>query len=178
MHVYLVTNLCLEALYLCGLVFFSADIPCHKDAWLHSETWPLMYGNVVMTLSCCCDRGESLQLIEGVSLARSCMAAVVRLLSTHALVHVWCLFAGWWFSPFFINWRDVQKKNVVNNVDRSSLRAAWHNDPYKNKHISLATRTCIVWRNMLFNQVFNENQVIVMLKSAAGGRAKLLVSAQ
>jgi len=31
-----------------------------------------------------------------------------------------------------INWRDVQIKNVVNNVDMPSLRAPWQNDPYKN----------------------------------------------
>jgi len=29
-----------------------------------------------------------------------------------------------------INWRDVQRKNVVNNVDMSSLRASWQNGPY------------------------------------------------
>jgi len=31
-----------------------------------------------------------------------------------------------------INWRDVQTKNVVNNVDMSCLRAPWQNGPYKN----------------------------------------------
>jgi len=31
-----------------------------------------------------------------------------------------------------INWRDVQIKNVVNNVDMSSLKAPWQNGPYKN----------------------------------------------
>jgi len=31
-----------------------------------------------------------------------------------------------------INWRDVQIKNVANNVDMSSLRAPWQNGPYKN----------------------------------------------
>jgi len=30
-----------------------------------------------------------------------------------------------------INWRDVQRKNVVNSVDRSSLRVPWPNVPYK-----------------------------------------------
>jgi len=38
----------------------------------------------------------------------------------------------------------------------------------------------VIWITLV-NQVFNENQVIVMLKSAAGGRAggrQLLVSAQ
>ena len=29
------------------------------------------------------------------------------------------------FNHLNINWRDVQKKNVVNNVDMSSLRAPW-----------------------------------------------------
>jgi len=33
-----------------------------------------------------------------------------------------------------INWRDVQSKNVVNNVDMSSLRAPWKNGPYKNQN--------------------------------------------
>jgi len=33
-----------------------------------------------------------------------------------------------------IHWRDVQRKNVVNNVDISSLRAPWQNGPYKIKH--------------------------------------------
>jgi len=31
-----------------------------------------------------------------------------------------------------INWRDVKKKNVVNNVAMSSLRAPWQNGTYKN----------------------------------------------
>jgi len=31
-----------------------------------------------------------------------------------------------------INWRDVQTKNVANNVDMSSLRAPWQNGPHKN----------------------------------------------
>ena len=33
-----------------------------------------------------------------------------------------------------INWRDVQRKNIVNNVDMSSLRTPWQNGPYKNQH--------------------------------------------
>ena len=32
-----------------------------------------------------------------------------------------------------INWRDVKRKNGLNNVDMSSLRALWQNDPYKKK---------------------------------------------
>ena len=31
-----------------------------------------------------------------------------------------------------INGRDVQRKNVVNNVDKSNLWAPWQNGPYKN----------------------------------------------
>ena len=34
-----------------------------------------------------------------------------------------------------INWSDVQRKDVVNNVDMSSLKAPWQYDPHKNKHI-------------------------------------------
>ena len=34
----------------------------------------------------------------------------------------------------FHNIRDVQRKNVVNNVDMSSLRAPCQHDPYKNNH--------------------------------------------
>jgi len=33
-----------------------------------------------------------------------------------------------------INWSDVQRKNVVNSVDMSSLRAPWQKGPYENKH--------------------------------------------
>ena len=32
------------------------------------------------------------------------------------------------------HWRDVQRKNVVNNLDMSSLRVPWQKSPYKNKH--------------------------------------------
>jgi len=35
---------------------------------------------------------------------------------------------------FNINCWDVQRKNVVNNVDMSSLRTLWQNGPYKNQH--------------------------------------------
>jgi len=30
-----------------------------------------------------------------------------------------------------INWRDVQRKNVVNNIDMSGWRTSWQNGPYK-----------------------------------------------
>jgi len=36
-----------------------------------------------------------------------------------------------------INWRYVQRKNVVNNVDMSSLRAPWQSGPYKNLFVSV-----------------------------------------
>jgi len=35
-------------------------------------------------------------------------------------------------SNININGGDVQRKNVVNNVDKSSLWAPWQNGPYKN----------------------------------------------
>jgi len=35
-------------------------------------------------------------------------------------------------SERFENWRDVQRNNVVNKVDTSSLWAPWQNGPYKN----------------------------------------------
>ena len=33
---------------------------------------------------------------------------------------------------YIINGRDVQRNNVVNNVDKPSLWAPWQNGPYKN----------------------------------------------
>jgi len=33
-----------------------------------------------------------------------------------------------------INLRDVKRKNIVTNVDMSSLRAPWQNGSYKNQH--------------------------------------------
>ena len=40
------------------------------------------------------------------------------------------------FSPVAdnINWKDVQRKYVVNNVDMSSLRAPQQKGPYTEKH--------------------------------------------
>jgi len=40
-----------------------------------------------------------------------------------------------------MNWRDVQRMNVVNNVDMSSLRAPWQNGPYENQHTKNPHRT-------------------------------------
>jgi len=37
-------------------------------------------------------------------------------------------------NAYNINWNDVQRNNIVNNVDLSRLRASWQNVPYKNKH--------------------------------------------
>jgi len=36
--------------------------------------------------------------------------------------------------------KDLQRKNVVNNVDMSSLMAPWHNGPYKNTQNNTKTR--------------------------------------
>jgi len=36
---------------------------------------------------------------------------------------------------YITNWRVVQRKNIVNNVARSSLEATWKNDPHEDKHI-------------------------------------------
>ena len=47
-----------------------------------------------------------------------------------------------------INWRDVQRKNVVNNVDMSSLRAPWQNGPYKNQHTERQKARRTPWRNI------------------------------
>jgi len=41
----------------------------------------------------------------------------------------------------YINWRDVQRKNVVNNVDMSRLRAPWQNGSYTEKHAK-QQKTC------------------------------------
>jgi len=38
------------------------------------------------------------------------------------------------YITFNINWRDVQRKNVANNVDMISLRAPWQNGLYEEKH--------------------------------------------
>jgi len=38
------------------------------------------------------------------------------------------------YSRLNINWRNVQRKNAVNNVDVSSLMAPWQNSPYINQH--------------------------------------------
>ena len=34
-----------------------------------------------------------------------------------------------------INWRDDERKDIVNNEDMSNLKASWQNGSYKNKHI-------------------------------------------
>ena len=38
------------------------------------------------------------------------------------------------------NWRDIQRKRSVHNVNGSSIRAPWQNGPYKNKHKQHKTR--------------------------------------
>ena len=39
-----------------------------------------------------------------------------------------------WSNIIHVYWRDVQRKNVVNNVDMSSLRPPWQNGLYKNQY--------------------------------------------
>ena len=62
-----------------------------------------------------------------------------------------------------INGRDVQRKNVVNNVDKSSLPTPWQNGPYKNtqnitKHG--VTKTQQTLRNSFFCVVKSYGQYI------------------
>ena len=56
-----------------------------------------------------------------------------------------------------INWRDVQRQNVVNNVDMSSLRAPWQNGRYKNKHTEQHKNT----QNTKTQQTFKINYFCV-----------------
>jgi len=64
-------------------------------------------------------------------------------LCLHTRYHVTCIFTHPMLKKYWsvavntikkgnINWRDVQTKNVANNVDMSCLRASWQNGPYKN----------------------------------------------
>jgi len=50
----------------------------------------------------------------------------------------------WLIEVYNISWRDVQRKNVVNNADMSSLRAPRQNDPYTEQHTN--TRTLQLWQ--------------------------------
>jgi len=59
-----------------------------------------------------------------------------------------------------INWSDVQRKNVVNNVDLSSLRAPWQNGPYKNKHTEQHKNT----QNTKTQQTFRKNYSVVFFR--------------
>ena len=45
---------------------------------------------------------------------------------------LWLYFSTIYFFNGNINGGDVQRKNVVNNLDKSSLWAPWQNGPYKN----------------------------------------------
>ena len=38
------------------------------------------------------------------------------------------------YNTLILSWRDVQRKNDVNNAVMSSLRAPWQNGPLKNQH--------------------------------------------
>ena len=39
-----------------------------------------------------------------------------------------------WIYAYNIKWRDVQRKNVIHNIDLSCLGTPWPNGPYKNIH--------------------------------------------
>jgi len=43
-----------------------------------------------------------------------------------------CASSTFLLNIFNINWTDVHRKNVINNVDMSGLRAPWQNGRYKN----------------------------------------------
>jgi len=69
-----------------------------------------------------------------------------------------------------INWRDVQRKDIVNNVDMSSLRASWQNaariktnthnntetrrTPRRNRHSEEKNNIFCVFRIFLFHVQF------------------------
>jgi len=57
------------------------------------------------------------------------LTQVIQLAKTHLLATYHTVMS----KCYNINWKDVQRKNVVNNVDMSSLRTPWQNDTYKNK---------------------------------------------
>ena len=65
-----------------------------------------------------------------------------------------------WTMPYpyntCINWRDVQRKNVINNVDVSSIRAPWQNGPYKSKHTEQHKNT----QNTKTQKTFSINYVL------------------
>jgi len=55
-----------------------------------------------------------------------------------------------------INWRHVQRKNDVNNVDISSLGAPWQNGPNKNKHAEQHKNT----QHTMTQQTFRINSFV------------------
>jgi len=60
-------------------------------------------------------------------------------------------------SQMEYNWRDIQRKNFVNNVDMSRLRAPWQNGLYKNYHTERHKNTY----NTLTQQTFRNNYIFV-----------------
>jgi len=58
-----------------------------------------------------------------------------------------------------ISLRDVRRKYVLNNVDKSSLRAPWQNDPTKMHKTRLCFNIILKTKNaaMRRNQVFNDS---------------------
>jgi len=55
---------------------------------------------------------------------------------------------------YSIHWRDVQWKNVVNNLDMSSLWAPWQNGPYRKQITERHKTRRTPWRNRYLEKVF------------------------
>jgi len=55
-------------------------------------------------------------------------------LQKYSSVYCFCSYLWYEVYCYIINLSNVRRKNVVNNVDMSSLREPWQNGPYKNKH--------------------------------------------
>jgi len=65
------------------------------------------------------------------------------------LINLFAFIFGYCFIN--INWRDVQRNNVVNNVDMSSLWARWQNGPHKKKQNSTKGAKQQYWRTLGIN---------------------------
>ena len=65
------------------------------------------------------------------------------------LINLFVFIFGYCFIN--INWRDVQRKNVVNNVGMSSLWARWQNGPHKKKQNSTKRAKQQYWRTLGIN---------------------------
>ena len=66
------------------------------------------------------------------------------------------------YNKYNINWRDIQRNNVANNVDRSIFRAPWQNNPYKNIQLKQHETRRTTRRNC-FRHLEETNVVYFML---------------